>query len=48
LQEELARMQPQLEEAVQESIVTMQQISEDTVSEYFHSFTGIIGKIVKI
>lgn len=32
LQEELERMQPQLEEAVQESIVTMQQISEDTVS----------------
>jgi len=38
LQEELEQMKPLLADAVQESITTMQRISEDTVSSSLRRF----------
>lgn len=34
LQEDLARMRPLLDEAVKESVSTMEQIAQDTVSSF--------------
>ena len=41
LQEDLELMQPELEEAVRESVVTMQQIAEDTVRDYIYIYSFV-------
>lgn len=43
LQDELATMKPLLEDAVQESIQTMEQISKDTVGFSTYSLTCDMG-----
>jgi len=45
LQEELELMKPQLADAVQESVVTMQRIAEDTVRQRFTRYLTTILRL---